>query len=157
MISLIHIQANGENLPGSNNQQQLGDEVFEYTEIYSLYQESYSSTSQTGSVSRTAGRVQHGPFTFVKAVDRISPLLTSALVENKVINANLRLYVPADAGQLIEYHRITLLQGRLTSLRVEMQDPTSPALERFTILADQVNSESTVGNTAYQYDLRVSA
>ena len=155
MPTFVHIQANGTNLPGRSAISEIaGLDLQGHTQIASFYQDTTMPGSQSSGITST--RVQSSAYTFVKTLDGISPLLLQALTQNQTINANFRFFDVGPDGAAREAHRITLLQGRITGLRMEMQhldgNSNSLPLERVSIIAHTVTTESFLLNTEFTWD-----
>lgn len=73
------------------------------------------------------GKRQHKPFTITKEVDKSSPLLYSALVNNENIKSwKLQYWQPSATGQEQQHYTIELLNASIASIRMEMLNNKYP-------------------------------
>lgn len=78
--------------------------------------------SATGKVTGTR---QHSPFQFTKELDSSSPYLFKAATCQTLKRAEFRFYNINDAGQEVEYYRITLDNVKVISVSPIMHDTRS--------------------------------
>lgn len=79
-----------------------------------------STDPMTGKVTGTR---QHSPFQFTKELDSSSPYLFKAAATGQTLrSAEFRFYHINDAGQEVEYHRITLENVKVVSVSPLMHD-----------------------------------
>lgn len=67
------------------------------------------------------GKRQHKPLTIIKAVDKSSPLLMLALVNNENLrDVTLRFYRPSNTGQEVQYYTIKLTNASISTIKTIM-------------------------------------
>lgn len=72
---------------------------------------------------RVTGTRQHSPFHFTKELDSASPYLFKAVATGQTLrSAEFRFYHINDAGQEVEYYRITLENVKVISVSPAMHD-----------------------------------
>ena len=159
MPAFIHLQANGNNLPGGSNVYSAlaGIELSDYTQIISFYQDTARPWRSSQHQTAIAGRTEVSPFTIVKNTDTITPLLLDAMLQNKSINAHIKFFDQGGLeGSAREAYRITLMNAQIVSVRTELQYTTpsdhSMPLERVSIQPAQFNQESPLGNSTVQWN-----
>ncbi len=150
MPAYIHIQRNGQALPGTHYAPSyLHAQLVDYTQVVSFYNDLTASQDNRQPVPI-------GPYTVVKNVDHISPMIVEAMTGKMEINAQIKFYgVVSNDGQLDEVSRITLLGGRITGIRTEVQYIDQSAanipLERISIMPGSVRWESPLGGEFHEY------
>lgn len=73
------------------------------------------------------GARQHKPFTITKEVDKSSPLLYQALVQNENITTwELQFWTPSSTGQEVQHYTITLTNASISGIRHEMLNNKYP-------------------------------
>jgi len=110
------------------------------------YRDHVATQRQSGAGVATGRRV-HDPIEITKRIDRSTPLLFKALVQNEEIEGEFRFYRPAPTGDGSTEHFLTVefRQGRITDIQREIQltlDRSAealPALEKVSILFGVVN------------------
>lgn len=148
MPAFIHIQSNGQDLPGINHYSGALN-LSDYTQIVSFYNDLTVSQDNRQPLPI-------GPYTVVKNVDHISPMIVEAMIGKMEINAQIKFYQASGTGGLEEGHRITLLGGRITGIRTEVQyidqNAVNIPLERISIMPGMVRWESTLGGASHEYN-----
>ncbi|AGF79239.1 type VI secretion system effector, Hcp1 family [Desulfocapsa sulfexigens DSM 10523] len=73
------------------------------------------------------GKRQHGPLTLVKEVDKSSPLIYSAMVNNENITSlELRCWQPSSTGKEVQHYTIQLENASISKIRQEMLNNKYP-------------------------------
>jgi type VI secretion system secreted protein Hcp len=73
------------------------------------------------------GKRQHKPFTITKEVDKSSPLLYNALVNNENITAwKLQFWQPSAAGKEQQHYTIELTNASIAAIQLEMLNNKYP-------------------------------
>ena len=84
--------------------------------------------SQLDSSSNNAtGRPQHKALTITKEIDKTSPLLMKALVNNElIVEFELRFWQPSATGKEVQFYTIQLVKASIVSIRQEMLNNRHP-------------------------------
>lgn len=73
------------------------------------------------------GKRQHRAITITKEIDRSSPLLLNALVNNENIKTlELRFWQPSASGKEVQYYTIKLVNANIAGIRQEMLNNKYP-------------------------------
>jgi len=69
------------------------------------------------------GKRQHKPFVITKELDKASPLIAHALVQNEIIKKfRLDFWRPSGTGAEVQYYTVELFNASVASFREEMLD-----------------------------------
>ncbi|MEL7022858.1 MAG: type VI secretion system tube protein Hcp [Pseudomonadota bacterium] len=120
MTTLIHIMANNTPLQGAYDDDVVGPDR---TEVLSMYYD--LSTPRTDESGRTSGRTVLSPVTIVKRMDQISPSLQDAMKNGQRIDAQISVLVRNNLNESVIAHQYTLVDSRVTGIRVELPAFTS--------------------------------
>ena len=67
------------------------------------------------------GKRQHKPFVVTKEIDKSTPLLMNALVNNEnITNLECRYWQPSASGQEVQHYTVTLTNASIAGVRSEM-------------------------------------
>ncbi|HEY0092996.1 MAG TPA: type VI secretion system tube protein Hcp, partial [Archangium sp.] len=96
MAETVHLflKANGADIPGESTQKSLGRE----NSIECVYYEQEVVTARERGSGLATGRRQYSPLLIRKRIDKSSPLLVKALVENAVVEGKLMFFRPNPTG-----------------------------------------------------------
>jgi len=73
------------------------------------------------------GKRQHEPLRITKEIDKSTPLLMKALIDNERLRQfELRYWRPAASGQEVQYYTIVLRNARIVSIQQEMLNNKYP-------------------------------
>jgi type VI secretion system secreted protein Hcp len=76
---------------------------------------------------RPTGKRQHHPMVLTKEVDRATPLLYTALVNNERMSSwRLEFWQPSRSGREVQHYTIDLIGARLIDVKMEMLDNRRP-------------------------------
>lgn len=125
----IKIKANGSDLAGSSvDTKDHGD----FCDVITF--EMGSEVNRELTTGRATGRRQHKPLVVVKPLDKASPLLFQALVQNQVIEAELELWRDKPKGGGREkYYTYELTEGRVVGIEQFAPEDDSPLANRGTM------------------------
>lgn len=137
-ISLT-LSANSTNIPGDSSVSTL--ERANKLEVLSLEQ-TVSRAFDRATLQATGRRI-YAPIRFTKRLDRSTPLLRKALINNEVVEGNFRWFRPNPTGDGTTQHFMTLsfTQGRITKCVLRLPDTlgadtaTLPPLEEIEMTA----------------------
>lgn len=118
----LFLKANGSAIDGESSQVSLGRE--NSIECY-YFDHAVSMAREAGSGMAT-GRHTHAPVIIRKRIDKSTPLLLHALIQNQVIEGEFRFYRPNPTGDGTTQHfyTVTIGKGRISSVRQVAQHPT---------------------------------
>ena len=150
MNTYLFLEADGNAIQGDPLVQSVGGlEVEDSIEAMAFYHEVATATeSTTSSTARTSGRSSHGPISFVKRIDRSTPILLDAWANNRRIDGVIKFFRNnSDSGIVEKHYEITITNGRITSDRTEMMNnnfqegAAVPVLERVSITYETIEWE----------------
>ena len=73
------------------------------------------------------GKRQHRPLVVTKEIDKSTPLLMNALVNNENISDfELQFWQPSPSGQEVQYYTIQLIDANIANIRFEMLNNRYP-------------------------------
>ena len=75
-----------------------------------------------------SGKRSYKPISFRKRIDRASPLIAQALVQNQVVEADFTFFRAGTGGDVKEGFRVETTQGRVVSFHQVVDDVLDPAL-----------------------------
>lgn len=122
-ISLT-ISSNGTNIPGDSTLTSLS----RANTIEVLSMEQQVSRAFDRSTLRASGRRIYAPVRFTKRLDRSTPLLRKALVNNEVVAGNFRWFRPNPLGDgtTQQFFTLTFTDGRITRCTLRLPDTLMP-------------------------------
>ncbi|GDY14349.1 hypothetical protein LBMAG53_32270 [Planctomycetota bacterium] len=127
MSEAVHLflKANGSDIQGDSSITSLGRE----NSIECVYFEHAVITAREAGSGMATGRRQYQPLLLRKRIDKASPLLAKALVENQVVEGVFKFFRPNPTGDGTTQHFYTVgfKQGRVASLRQYVPDTIIPA------------------------------
>ncbi len=155
MRAFAEIVANGTALQSdlTTTTQLGGVDLNQRIEVVSFYQEN-NRPPQVGGTHAT-GRLDAGPITLVKRVDRTSPLLAQALMQNQAITGNVRFFAKTSSGADVHYFTYVFSNARIASVRAELPNAavmgSSDFLERVSIAAQTLELVHEQSGTEFQF------
>jgi type VI secretion system secreted protein Hcp len=127
MAETVHLflKANGEDVQGESTQVSLGRE----NSIECYYFEQPLKTAREAGSGLATGRRSYEPILIRKRIDKSTPLIAKALVENQVIAGVFRFYRPNPIGDgtTEQFFTVEIKQGRINSQRLYVPDTLTPA------------------------------
>lgn len=108
---------------------------------------------------RVRGRRQHQPITFVKRIDKSTPLLIRALCQNQPINkAEFHFFRPSPGGSGAEEHFYTVLleDAYVSSVRQLSEDATlagqdaAPMIEEIELVFSEISWTYEIGGATHK-------
>ncbi|WP_342374359.1 type VI secretion system tube protein Hcp [Myxococcus stipitatus] len=156
MAETVHLflKANGSDIAGESTQTSLGrDKSIECLS----YVQSVLTAREAGSGMAT-GRRQYEPLRIVKRIDKSSPLLAKALVENQKIDAEFKFYRPNPTGDgtTEQFYTVSIKDGRIAGLKQTLPDTFLPAtsqqppLEELTFVFHTISWTYTNGGVTHE-------
>lgn len=121
----LFLKADGTLIEGDSTQHSLE----RANSIECLYFEHEVMTAREASSGMATGRRQYKPILIRKRIDRSTPLIQHALVNNQVIDAEFRFYRPNPKGDgtTEQFFTLSIFEGRLSSMRLVNPDSLVPA------------------------------
>ena len=115
-------------------------------------------TSFDRSTGRSNGRRYYEPIAFVKPIDRSSPLLRKALIENDVISGKFEWFRPnpSGSGTTEQFFTIEISDGRVVSAEARLPDTLVPAnanlppLEEIKLVFNKIKWTFTNGGIEHE-------
>ncbi len=111
----LYLKANGTDIKGESTQESLGRK----DSIECIAYEQGVTTAREAATGMVTGRRQYTPLKIVKRVDKSSPLLMKALVENQRIDAIFKFFRPNPAGDgtTEQFFTVEIKQGNVASVK----------------------------------------
>ena len=121
----LYLKANGTDIKGESTQESLGRK----DSIECLYLEQAVRTAREAGSGMATGRRQYEPLMIRKRIDKSSPLIAKALVENQKIDATFKFFRPNPTGDgtTEQFYTIQIKQGRVNSQKQYVPDTIVPA------------------------------
>lgn len=138
----LTLTSNGDDVPGDSTVTSMSRA--DTIEVLSLEQ-ALSKTFDRATLLATGRRI-YTPLKFTKRLDRSTPLLRQALVENRVVAGAFRWYRPnPDAsGTTEQFFTLAFTAGRITKCTLRLPDTLDPALVLLPPLEDVELTFSTI-------------
>lgn len=121
----LYLKANGTDIKGDSTQTSLGRE----NSIECLYYEQGVITAREAGSGMATGRRQYAPLMIRKRIDRSSPLLMKAMVENQAVEGTFKFFRPNPTGDgtTEQFYTVSIKQGRIASVKQYVPDTLVPA------------------------------
>ena len=127
MAETVHLflKANGQDIAGESSQISMGRE----NSIECVFFESGVRTAREAGSGMATGRRQYEPLMIRKRIDKSTPLIAKALVENQVIEGKFKFFRPNPTGDgtTEQFYTIEIKKGRIASQRQWNPDTIVPA------------------------------
>jgi type VI secretion system secreted protein Hcp len=121
----LYLKANGSDVQGESTQMSLGRE----NSIECVYFESTVRTAREAGSGMASGRRSYEPLVIRKRIDKSTPLIYKALVENQVIDGVFKFFRPNPTGDgtTEQFYTIEIKKGRVASFKALVPDCIDPA------------------------------
>jgi type VI secretion system secreted protein Hcp len=116
----LWLTVDGSDVEGSVTREESAGSI----EVVAFHHE-LSAPHEPGGGART-GRLHHGELIIVTPLDKCSPLIRQALVQNQIAEATLKLWRPDETGAEVQYYEMQLVNARVASIRMEMLNNQYP-------------------------------
>jgi type VI secretion system secreted protein Hcp len=130
MAETVHLflKSNGSDVKGESFQSSMG----RADSIECIYYESSTKSPREASSGLATGRRQHDPILIHKRIDKATPLIAKALVNNEGCEGTLKFYRPNPKGDgtTEQFFSVAFKGGRVFSQKLLVQNTLDP---------DQVN------------------
>jgi type VI secretion system secreted protein Hcp len=100
---------------------------------------------------QSTGARQHSPIRLTKPLDRCTPLLAQALIQNQVVDAEIKFVRQDENGQVVHYFTIRTRQGRVAGQSLVLPDTLDastsnlPALEHLSLTFRDISWTHVIG------------
>jgi type VI secretion system secreted protein Hcp len=123
----LYLKANGSDIKGESTQESLGRK----DSIECTYYVQKVITAREAGTGMATGRRQYEPLLCRKRIDKASPRLLQALVENAKVDGVFRFFRPSPKGDGTTQHFYTVQfqDGRIASMEQVLPDTTAPATQ----------------------------
>ena len=150
----LYLKANGADIQGESTQRSLGRE----TSIECVYYEQEVMTAREAGSGMATGRRQYKPLTIRKRIDKSTPLIAKALVENQKIDAKFKFFRPNPTGDgtTEQFYTVEIKQGRVAHQKQFVPDTivpataTDPALEEVSFVFHTISWTYTNGGVTHE-------
>jgi type VI secretion system secreted protein Hcp len=127
MNAYVSLRANGTEL-----QCESSNPAFEHhAEVFAVATNLILPLSSGG---QATGARQHSPIRLTKALDRCTPLLAQALVQNQDVEAVIKFVRQDENGQVVHYFTIRTRQGRIAGQSLVLPDTADPSTSNLPAL-----------------------
>ncbi len=156
MAETVHLvlTANGAVIQGESTQVSLDRK----DSIECVYYEQAVKTAREAGSGMATGRRQYEPIMIRKRIDKASPLLFKAMVENQVINGKFMFFRPNPTGDgtTEQFFTVEIQQGRISGYKnyvpdtIEPASSTDPPLEEIQFVFGIISMTYTQGGVTHQ-------
>ena len=121
----LYLKSNGADIKGESTQVSLG----RGDSIECLFFESGVRTAREAGSGMATGRRQYEPLLIRKRIDKATPLIAKAMVENSKIEGTFKFFRPNPTGDgtTEQFYTIQIKNGRVASQRQWVPDTIVPA------------------------------
>ena len=150
----LYLKANGNDIQGESTQHSNGRE----NSIECVYYEQGVKTAREAGSGMATGRRQYEPLLLRKRIDKATPLIAKALVENQVIEGEFKFFRPNPTGDgtTEQFYTVKIKQGRVASQKQFVPDTivpatsTEPPLEEITFVFHTISWTFTQGGVTHE-------
>lgn len=150
----LYLKANGNEVKGESTQTSLG----RADSIECVAYEQGVLTTREAATNVITGRRQYSPLKLVKRIDKSSPLLMKALVNNEKIDAIFKFFRPNPAGDgtTEQFYTVELKSGNIASVRqyvpatIHPETANDPPLEEVTLVFRDISWTYTQGGVTHE-------
>jgi type VI secretion system secreted protein Hcp len=150
----LYLKANGKDVKGESTQTSIGRK----DSIECVYYEQKVITAREAGSGMATGRRQYEPLLIRKRIDKSSPLLVKALVENAKVEGAFKFFRPNPKGDgtTEQFYTVEIKDGRIASLKQMVPDTivpassTEPPLEEVTFVFHTIKWTFTDGGVSHE-------
>jgi len=150
----LYLKANGADIKGDSTQVSLG----RGDSIECVYYEQAVRTARESGSGMATGRRQYEPITIRKRIDKASPLLFKAMVENQVIDGKFKFFRPNPTGDgtTEQFFTVEIKKGRISGYKnyvpdtIEPASSTDPPLEEIQFIFHTISMTYTNGGVTHE-------
>ena len=156
MAETVHLflKANGQDIKGESTQHSIGRE----NSIECVFYQQQVKTAREAGSGMATGRRQYEPLLVRKRIDKSTPLIYKALVENQAIEGTFKFFRPNPAGDgtTQQFYTVAIKQGRVASINQYVPDTivpatsTEPPLEEVTFVFHTISWTYTDGGVTHE-------
>lgn len=152
MAETVHLflKVNGSDVKGESTQTSVG----RADSIECVHYEHNINTVRDPHSGHATGRRVHEPIVIRKRIDKSSPLIAKALVENTKIDASFKFYRPNPTGDgtTEQFYTVSIKDGRVAGLKQLLPPRESPEapLEEVTFTFHTINWTFTNGGVTHE-------
>jgi type VI secretion system secreted protein Hcp len=156
MAETVHLflKANGADIKGDSSQTSLG----RADSIECYYYEQNCKTARDAASGGATGRRQYEPVMIRKSIDKATPLIWKALVNNEVIDGTFKFFRPNPVGDgtTEQFYTVTIKQGRIANIKdfvpntIEPASSTEPPMEEVSFVFGTINWTYTNGGITHE-------
>ncbi len=120
----LYLKANGNDIKGESTQTSLGRQ----DSIECVYYEQGVTSAREAGTGMVTGRRQYSPLLVRKRIDKSSPLLLKALVDNAKIDATFKFFRPNPSGDgtTEQFYTVVLKEGNIAAVKDIVFDTLKP-------------------------------
>src|SRR5262245_19606704 len=121
----LYLKAAGADIQGDSSVESLGRK----DSIECVYYEQSVKTAREAGTAKATGRRQYDPLLIRKRIDKSTPLIAKALVENQAIEGTFKFFRPNPNGDgtTEQFYTVVIKQGRVASFSQVSPDSIQPA------------------------------
>ncbi len=150
----LYLKSNGKDVKGESTQESLGRK----DSIECVAYEQGVLTTREAATNMITGRRQYSPLRIVKRVDKASPLLMKALVNNEKIDATFKFFRPNPAGDgtTEQFYTVEIKNGNVASVKeyvpttIHPETANDPALEEVHFVFRDIKWTYTNGGITHE-------
>ena len=148
----LFLTINGVQVAGESEQTSLG----RAQSIECVHYHQAIDTPSEVSSGKGTGRRQYGPLLIRKRVDKASPLIARALIQNSVVDAVFKFFRPRQDGTVEQFYTTHIRQARIASFSQYVPDVLEPAtaseppLEEVTFAFQSIEWTHSSSGVTYQ-------
>ena len=150
----LYLKANGADIHGESSQHSLGRQ----DSIECVYYEQEVMTAREAGSGVASGRRQYKPLMIRKRIDKSTPLIAKALVENQKIDAKFKFFRPNPTGDgtTEQFFTVEIKQGRVAHQKQFVPDTivpataTDPPLEEVSFVFHTISWTYTNGGVTHE-------
>jgi type VI secretion system secreted protein Hcp len=150
----LYLKANGSDIKGESSQKSLGRD----NSIECVFFEQKVVTAREAGSGMATGRRQYEPLLIRKRIDKASPLIMKALVENAKIDGTFKFFRPNPTGDgtTQQFYTVEIKDGRVASAKQFVPDTivpassTEPPLEEVTFVFHTIKWTFTDGGVSHE-------
>lgn len=156
MAQSVHLflKANGKDIKGESTQVSMGRADSVECVLFS----SGVTSAREAASNLATGRRQHEPIIIRKRIDKASPLLAKALVQNETVEGVFKFYRPNPAGDgtTEQFFTVAIKGGRVFSQKLmilntlDPTEATEPPLEEVGFVFQTINWTYTNGGIEHE-------